>query len=100
MTVYDFGPGRALFPKYISLEVLDEIGIWGFGNIGNFTRNLTLMTHAPYASVGFVSIRVVSVYLIVRYDLVIPVNNIHTAIGSELDINGAEPVILTFEKVW
>jgi hypothetical protein len=60
---------------------------------------LVLVPHAPDAAAGLVAVGMGARDLVVRNDLVVPVNDVERAVGPERDGDGPEPRIVGDEEV-
>jgi hypothetical protein len=57
------------------------------------------MTDAPDATAGLVAVGVGARDLVVRNDLVVPIDDVERAVGAEVDRDGAEPAVGAGEKI-
>lgn len=72
-------------------EEEEEFAVIGFGEVERLEGGIVFIAQAPYTSAGGVHIAVVVAPMVDGE--VVPVGDVDGAIGSEFDIDGAEPSV-------
>ena len=99
LAVHDLLPRHVTAPGGVGAEMIHQLLRRHAREIECRDFRLVAMTHAPDASAHLVAFGMIPRHFVVRNDLVVPIDNVEAAVGTEMDGHGAEPFVGAADEV-